>query len=409
VRGRGSAIVFLPMGLAALVVGFLDTATALTDEARFLGIAFTMAGSWLLTTSWCLLAEPLRQNWGRTLSLSAGFVGMSLALYLALAQVGYPGGWRIYVWLPVASMALLAGLRRPSPAPPPAPALGGTPRTGSKAVTSVISIGTLGFLFTLGQFWYTNQYVPTKLLASLEVVTKLIDQGAVASNPSMRSLINETTLRNSSETKAQVVSSLYLLQGGRVEASDSGDFFAKLDPLAIDRTSQHVLYSASDILEFGKVVDDGSVFEPDFELSSQATITLPEDVRRTFASLRLESLIIVARGDRFSPSSFRPIVRPPIDPAGDIAQYAVVERRLDRVSIVRRFTRGDQAVAVVLYRFRGDKPRLVACVERPGLSDTLPPNPADVCRGSRLQRKFQAFYRLFSVKTVFETPVLSAS
>jgi hypothetical protein len=349
-----AAVIFGAIGLFAFWVGLLDFLSAANLQYKLTGLAFAVAGLVLLTGSAVLGRDPWRRTRGRIAAVAAGVAGAFVGGYLLLMQYRAPdlSPSRLPpfpAWVPWAVIVVASA----------AGALLGWRSTKDHAAEQVTWTAIGGRLFAGGlsltlllsgvQWWYTQQYQPNAIAAALTVTTELRPAPASTAEsagdmPHPHMFEGTITVKNVSDTKVQIVASLYqvtkinhalrdeidginevdrerqqvacfleeLAPVTDPECDEAGIFrygqFSAGDPRAqddapISRTSR---VDAFQMLELGQIVTDGSWLEPEEEFQRNVLVHVPEeqevrhdaDAPPSLESLDLSAWFAVAQGSR---------------------------------------------------------------------------------------------------------------
>jgi hypothetical protein len=394
-RGGGAANVLLPLGLFAAILGGWDASSAQGDQERLLGIIFAFAGFTMLAAGVCLLSRTWRDEWGRPLGIIAGAAGVGVGLYFAVSQLGYPGATLLGIpighgrtfWFGVTLMAAAAvaiwRLPRPdSTATTHGGSVGDTHQGqdgGSKrartVATVLASVGALvTLLFGFLQFWYTNQYLPGKGGTALAVTSNLKELESGDQTGRNRIFAATLKIKNISNTRTQILSSLYTMTGVVVAEADKRDesFFSRAvqesNPLPIPdwRASRYSKEDGYDLLKFGDVVPEGWYFEPAEDYSTQIILSVPRDTASNYQFLRVGIDLSVAKGNRLIPDFGGSRTYPQelvVNAKRDRTRYIVTEQPIKPLSQIDRMTRGAHAYASVVDLRTDEIPFFYVCID----------------------------------------------
>ncbi|MDQ6839667.1 MAG: hypothetical protein M3137_15405, partial [Actinomycetota bacterium] len=466
-RGRvaltSSAFLLLATGSFGVILGAVDSATALRPEYRMFGVGFVLAG---LVAASGAASIALSRERADVLAVPAAIASVVVPLTLLVEQSGYTATPLRTVWVLVllASLGNVAylwrmkaiGLFAPTATPPPPPVLGpvGPPseRPGALAVLSRAGL-SLALLWGFFQFWYTNQFVPAHVGATLSVTTSLKEIGTDAAK-SRRVFAASINLKNSTSSNVQVISSLFEATARDVAATEGEPHFPdtlieQVDGPDVNRLSQHVsryaAWGPEQQLELGAVTPGGWSFEPGEEYSRQFTVDVPVGKEQ---QVRLSVDLIVARGQRLIPDG--PATKGPTPVAGgpapateverpssghvsgaakadsaapsallqdgDVARFSAQEVPLRQLSHIRGLTRGDQSVYVVFsVQRRADRPvdgpSMEVCMGPPGRLAGPPTRPTAICpelrsTAANFSRKLENWYGVAESSTQSEFRVI---
>jgi hypothetical protein len=344
-----AAVIFGAIGLFASWVGLLDFLSAANLQYKLTGLAFAVAGLVLLTGSAVLVRDPWRRTHGRVAAVAAGVAGVFVGGYLLLMQYRAPGlspsrlppfpAWVPWAGIVVASVAgALLGWRS-------------TKDHAAEQVTWTVVGGRLfagGLSLTLllsgVQWWYTQQYQPGTIAAALTVTTELRPSPATTAEsagdmPNPHMFEGTITIKNVSDTKVQIVASLYQvtkvthglrtpipgINGIDRERQAVACFLEELAPVtdpecdqpgiyeygqfsagdpraqddfAISRTSR---LEAAQTLQLGHIVVDGSWLEPEQAFEHNVLVHVPGEEPSgspALKELQLSAWLAVAQGSR---------------------------------------------------------------------------------------------------------------
>ncbi len=345
-----AAVIFGSVGVFASWLGLLDFLSAANLQYKLIGLAFAIAGLTMLAGSAVLGREPWRRTHGRVTAVAACVAGVFIGGYLLLMQYRAPGLSPnrlpfVPAWVPWAAIVVVSV----------AAGVLGWRSTKDHAADQVTWTAISGRLFAGGlsltvlfggvQWWYTQQYQPGTIAAALTVTTELRPAPAMTeenvgetSDPHMYE--GTITIENVSDTKVQIVASLFqvttVTHGLRIpipginemdeerqavacfleelapvtdpECDQPGIYrygqFSAGDPraqddFAISRTSQ---LTASQTLQLGHIVGDGSWLEPAEKLQQNLLVHVPEHQEPSespeLRELHLSAWLAVAQGSR---------------------------------------------------------------------------------------------------------------
>lgn len=452
-RARLAAGVFLSIGGPAVVLGMLDALTAPDIEYRLLGLAFTLAGANLLAAALCLLLPGLTATWGRTVGISASVAGVAIGIYLTASQLGDPTAERLLLWslIVVASATTVTLLpRADSPVPIILPdsvhRTGVTPAyagqrlqtASARAVDSarapaqrvmvsrLLASAGVSASLVLGifQFWYSNDYVPSALGAALTISAHMQDVGVTGG---LIVVTADVTLKNATNTRVQVISSLVTVTRSAVSTSrDATDrTFEDASGRALQTTAEaltpyslavrYARNSAEEVVETGRVVPDGWSFEPGEEYSGRFTSYVPNNSASSVVHLFVD--IVVAKGLHLwlaDSASYGPRLV-----SSNPYEYEVSEWPIQRLSHIRALTRGDQAATVVVLLTEPAAeaaaesrrlPGLYVCIDRRNrLNATYAQHVDQLCPGGKRQHDLAVFYGVLRDFTAYDLALPGAA
>ncbi|SHN88498.1 hypothetical protein SAMN05660350_04543 [Geodermatophilus obscurus] len=328
-------------------MGLLDVLSAADLQYKLIGLAFAVAGLILFTGSAVLLRKRWWCTHGRVGAVAAGAAGTLVGGYLFVMQYQAPDlapsrlqpfpAWVPWACVVVASVvgAVLGWWSTAKYADFQVSwtAIGGRLVAGGLSVT---------LLFGGVQWWYTQQYKPGTIGATLTVTAELkevsLPEEAMGGAPGSRLFEGDVVLKNDSGTTVQIVSSQYVAVRIRHDPRDLPEalnevdqerlaascFFEELapvtdpecrspytvrrygefdedDPNAGDDLSVHrsTVASSSAVLQLGPVAEDGTWVEPKESIRENVLIPVPDDGQDAYLeTLELRVTLAVAKGDR---------------------------------------------------------------------------------------------------------------
>lgn len=292
----GSAIAeFLAVvGIFGLVVGIHDV--TLRDEplaVRIVGALLLASGVLLLVASG-LLRQVARRKADMTvlrgrLALSACLVVALGASFFAIAELASFDKSALVLGLAVLVAALglasLVFLRRV------------TRVTFGKVGPAIIAL--VGTAFGVFQFWYEQQYLPTREPPALEATGELKPMGAVAGG--LQAYQATLTLKNVGTTKVIALAGAYAVSGAKLVAQSAdarpkavlGPFLSPaIDPY-VGRFSRYAQEKGTSVIQAGKPFAENTYFAPGQELTREYDIVVPAC---RYSLLRLRVHLVVAKG-----------------------------------------------------------------------------------------------------------------
>jgi hypothetical protein len=163
-----------------------------------------------------------------------------------------------------------------------------------------ILIGLVGTAFGVFQFWFAQQYLPTREPAALEASAVLEPVGAVAGG--LKAFRATVSLKNVGKTKVIALAAAYNVSGTLSPAKEFEPAPTKvlepflsqsIDPYAT-RYSRHAgLGPAPEIVQAGRLFAENRYVEPGEQVLRQFMVFVPEC---RYALLRLRSQVVVAKG-----------------------------------------------------------------------------------------------------------------
>jgi hypothetical protein len=420
---RAWASFFLLAGLGAMSLGVADATMGNGLQARLVGGAFAFGGGAMVGASICLFRDTLLRTWAPSAVLWAGIIGISLNAYLFLAQQGHIGGYRTVLWLTwtiLGLLFLLAVFRRPRPEATVTTTTESddahrTRTTVSRLSSLGVSAASVGLALSATQFWYTAGYAPGKLVAyELSVAAGLKDEGITAADGTMHAFLATVGIKNPGANEVQIVRSTYTVEGATVTGMPPDtDLTRRFRPPDEGTSSRHTIYGATEMIEAGRLVDDGSYVEPGQELTSSFAIALPQKAVVSYSDLHLSARFIVSKGDRLRTTSvlLQSMPRPCTWDKQDYDQCTVTEMAIAAPSWFWRLTKGSQTLDIIeslSFKTTAD-PRHVldACVDRLERPRQDPSNP-QWCDGL-VEEDLTQYYGLGRIETSSDLPLVASS
>jgi hypothetical protein len=198
------------LGLAACAVGGHDALLGDDISARLVGTLVALAGVILITGAIGLAHNSQR---GRSIGSVACLVGAGLGVMLGVGQlVNDRPSAMLFIWAAIAAGAAIGAfvLRHDLP----------SARRELPLLKSVVSIGVVT---SLAQFWYGSIYLPASAPPSLTLAVSLQPVATTANRVTLR---GSTTIKNTSGTRVNTISSFVLVHDSAIDPSDrrSTDF-----------------------------------------------------------------------------------------------------------------------------------------------------------------------------------------
>ena len=200
---------------------------------------------------------------------------------------------------------------------------------------------SIGLLFSVAQFWYSQIYVPTTAPPSLTLDAKL---DSVKPRGDHVVVEGSVVIHNTSDVRVQVLASFLEIRGSRLELEEQSakEFSARVREVdaegnAESTADRHVVEGLGKIVSHGPLVDQWVFFEPD------ETITVPVHTwvpRGTYNTLFLDAWLTDARGTALGLADAE---MSPGRPAKDGVLYLT---RLPEAGWLRKLTRGERYLRV---------------------------------------------------------------
>jgi hypothetical protein len=166
--------------------------------------------------------------------------------------------------------------------------------SATRVVGGLFGFFTLSALIGGAQLWYTSQYLPASLGASLSVESQLTRLGT-RGNAEVAKLT--LSIENTAQTQAKVLGSLYRVTAAPVHPIRLGDrqIEADLDlPQSRNRTVSRFRRSYRwDVVQAGRIFADGSWLDPAERFSTSTLVYLP---RGKYDTLRSSADVVIAKG-----------------------------------------------------------------------------------------------------------------
>ncbi|MGH2840760.1 MAG: hypothetical protein ACRDKY_08050 [Solirubrobacteraceae bacterium] len=330
------------LGLAALVVGGHDAVVGTEINVRLVGSLLFGVGVMLLTGAVGLLH---RRPVGLSLAMIAALLGVAVGVMTTLTQiVNDEPDERLIAWIAivVVSAASAIYIRRLTP-----------PQERMKSIWSRLPILksaiSIGLVFSILQFWYSQIYVPTTAPPSLTLEAK-IDK--ITPRGDQLVVQGSVVARNTSDTKVQVLASTLDLTGLRLAPVRlTHDEFVHdvglVDRQRLGSADRHIEERADRIVvSHAQLVDPPPGSEAGTQpkaLEPGETITVPLLTwvpRGTYNGLELKAWITVGRGKALGLDEAK-TAKPASTETG-----VLYLTRLPEAGWLRRLTRGDRYLRV---------------------------------------------------------------
>lgn len=363
------------LGIAAATIGVHDAVAATEISVR-------VVGSLLLGGGIVMLAGAVglwqRKPVGLSLAMIAALVGVVIGIMAFLTQVANDEpDRRLVAWtlIIVASGTAALCIRRLTP--PEERARGIWSRL--PILKSAISIGVL---FSIAQFWYSQIYVPTTAPPSLTLETS-IDK--ITPRGSHLVIEGAVTIRNTSNTAVQVLASAFTVVGeryapGDATAEDFADYVSDADLGKIAVVDRHIGLEESTLVSRGRL-------EPVEWFEAAETITVPILTwvpKRRYNALRISAGMTVGRRNALGRLEDQVDLGPfPMPVDGGV----VFLTRLPEAGWLRRLTRGARYLRVKYSRDPEEETALDPLPEV-GFASKRESDPPE-----SFKRRLRAFYK----------------
>jgi hypothetical protein len=289
---------FLLVGAAAIVIGVHDA--ALTHP----GLGVTAASAVLLvvgTVLWVGVGQLIRLRWGEEwedndrppcnpIVLVAFLLTFLLGVYVFFSAIGTAGPQRVVVVFAalVLMIVAIAGLV----------SFGRDVSVTLPRVGGAVALTLLGTVVGAWEFWYQNQYVPSRAARAVSLKVDLQPAGKQPTFDAIRATVGYEAIGGKS---VSVVGSAYTLTGSRVVSCAraatvervSGFFGGLLtDPQRV-RFMANAHEETPTVLAAGKFVGDGKRLEPGVPAARGFVFLVP---RHTYQLLRFRAQLFAIPG-----------------------------------------------------------------------------------------------------------------
>lgn len=364
------------LGIAAATIGVHDALAATEISVR-------VVGSLLLGGGIVMLAGAVglwqRKPVGLSLAMIAALVGVVIGIMAFLTQVANDEpDQRLIAWafIIVASGTTARCIHRLTPAEERARGIW----SRLPILKSAISIGVL---FSIAQFWYSQIYVPTTAPPSLTVEAN-IDK--VTPRGSHLVIEGAVTIRNTSNTAVQVLASALDVTGelyvpGDVTAEDFADRVSDADLGKVTVAERHIgLDGESTSVSRGRLVPETTWLEAAETTTVPILTWVP---KRRYHALRISAEMTVGRRNALGQLGDQVDLGPhPIPVDGGV----VFLTRLPEAGWLRRLTRGARYLRV---KYSRDPEEETALIPFPEVS-FAPKQESDPPES--FKRQLRAFY-----------------
>lgn len=325
------------LGIASIIVGGHDAIVGTDINVRLLGSLLSVAGVMLLTGAWGLLH---RKPVGLTLAMIAALLGVAIGVMTSLTQVvnDEPDG-RLIAWITIVlvSAAVVVYVRQLTP-----------PEERAKSIWSRLPIlksaVSLGLLFSVAQFWYSQIYVATTeppvltLKSTIDEVTRhkndLVIRGSVE-------------IENTSDTQVYVLASTLDIVAKKF-ASDRNPparyrrNVRQADREQLESADRYLAEEAAPSVTHGRLLDEGEFLEAGEKLTKPVITWVP---RGTYNAVYLYAWVTAGRGKSLGLADVEVTPEQLPDP-----KRLIFLTRLPEAGWLRHLTRGDRYVRVEYYR-----------------------------------------------------------
>jgi hypothetical protein len=338
------ALIVVALGLTAALSWSTTAGVAISFLGAIIGLSFISAqllsvdGDWwplrvAIGIAVVVLAVGIFRHWGplKLFLLSAGG--------LAAAYLYFLGGdhdERLIFWAAIVFASALAGFALVKVRPPK------VPTSAAKVLGGMAGFFTLSALIGGAQLWYTSQYLPASLGASLSVESHLTRLPARGEAEVARLTLS---IQNTGQTQATILGSLYRITAAPLHAVELRDWQmreALEEPQVYGRTASRFRRSFDwDVVQAGRIFDEGSWLDPEEQFSTDLLIYLP---RGRYDILRSKAAVMIAKGKALT-----------LAPGGEEFRLTEPVRRVRQIASVwpieetswfRQLTRSDRELEI---------------------------------------------------------------
>jgi len=379
-------VVFLAIGAFAAVVGAHDAFSSIEVASRFGGLLLLLAGLSLIAVAIFLLATGI--SWAPTagilISPVATIVGLSFvsaqllsvdrewSLVLIAIGIGavvlvagiylHWGAWRLsllatlalgtaylsfvhgdhdqrlFLWAAIVIFSGLAcfALWR---AEPPSMSI-----SAPRVLGGIFGFFTLSALIGGAQLWYTSQYLPSSLGASLSVESHLTRVGTQGKSEVARLTLS---IQNTAQVQAKILGSLYRVTAAPLKEIRLTDRQMREElerAEAHDRPVSRFRRSFSwDLVQAGRIFSDRAWLDPGERYTTSALVYIP---RGRYDTLRSKAVVLMAKGKALALDDSRKYEVPQIEPTRTVRRVASVWP-IEETSWFRQLTHSDRVLQVM--------------------------------------------------------------
>lgn len=270
-----------------------------------------------------------------------------LLLFLIISVVSGDRWQPIFLWAWFASNGAIA-MYALWDARPPTFELSAT-----RVLVTVGGVITLGALVSVAQFWYTSQYLPTTLPASLTVSTDLEQLEGSDDADVVRVTL---TVENTAQTQAKILGSVYRATGSRVELVRSSKNALTRNSARPALTGKPVARyhreHAWDVLQVGRIFPDQSWLDPGEVHTTEFLVHLPAG---RYEVVRSSANLLIAKGRALSIDQ-TPRFGPEVVSHGSGVRGVFTEWDIRETSWVRLLTRDHRIIRVGWLASEGKNP-----------------------------------------------------
>jgi MFS family permease len=381
---RCAALVFLCVGAFAGIVGAHDAFSSLEVASRFGGLLLLFAGLSLIAVavflfagfSWAPVAGILISPVGMIIGLS--FVSAQLlnvdrdwwpvvvaigiaALVLFAALRLHWGSWklalfsaamlvaaygffllgdhdeRLIIWAAIVFASVLACVVLWRMQPPRVSI------SAPRVLGGMAGFFTLSALIGGAQLWYTSQYLPESLGASLSVQSHLTREGVQGGEEVVKLTLS---IQNTGQTQAKILASLYRVTAAPVVATTMSDRTIRneLDEPAMDSHSVSRFRHPFrwDVVQAGRIFAERSWLDPEERYVTSALVYLP---RGRYDVVRSKSVVLLSKGKALTLDEAKGEKYDLTEPKQTVREVASVWP-IEETSWFRQLTRSDRELKI---------------------------------------------------------------
>jgi hypothetical protein len=341
----GLALIAVAIFLFAGLSWSLTAGVLISPVAALIGLSFISAQLRSVDQDWapiyvaiCIAALALflgiYRHWTplKLILLSAALLTVSYLAFLAGDH-----DERLVFWVAIVFAAILASFTL------------WTAETPNVAISAVKVLGGMAGFFTLSaliggaQLWYTSQYLPASLGASLSMDSRLTWLGRQGGEE-----VAELTLsiQNTGQTQAKILDSLYRVVAAplnSIRLTDRGIRERLADPAVNDRTVARFRGSFSwDLVQAGRIFADGSWLDPEERYSVSSLVYLP---RGRYDTLRSKAVVLIAKDKALTLDGGRELEFAHRPPSSRVRGFAS-QWPIEETSWFRQLTRSNRELQI---------------------------------------------------------------
>jgi hypothetical protein len=212
-----------------------------------------------------------------------------------------------------------------------------------RVLGGMVGFFTLSALIGGAQLWYTSQYLPESLGASLSIQSHLTRLGAQGGEEVVRLTLS---IQNTGQTQAEILDSLYRVTAAPVVTTGMSDrqVQEELDEPAMDgRTVSRFRHPFRwDVVQAGRIFEEGSWLDPEERYSTSALVYLP---RGRYDAVRSKSVVLLSKGKALTLESTKERKDDLMEPKRTVREVASVWP-IEETSWFRQMTRSDRELEI---------------------------------------------------------------